>query len=231
MVNKKIIDKIVNDIDWNLWRGVYNKLTFEEQIEIYDRIIPKCRTQKGYDTDFFITSFIYIQQNGFDMSRLTVAELGSYTGMLAYECMSRMKIGKWLGFDISRWVVNHTLEEAKDLGFINNSLDDQFWNIKDLKFDIFVSSDTIEHLRHYEVKKLINFVSERALFLLLQINTKSKNESWNNYKGTHILELDIDEIIDIIEKKRFVLVRTIPTGTRKISGYRLLFRRIDSYKN
>jgi hypothetical protein len=200
---QQIIEKITRNADWDLWRTNHSILTFEDNRNIYDAIFPKCQVQRFHDTDFFLECFRLLQKFGTKPEFLKIAELGSYTGILAAECMEKYEFDNWTGYEISKWAVDNTVKEAKDREFKNVMLLDEFWKSKTEPFNTFVSSDTIEHLTDTQAKSLFDFVSRSAKFLILQIDTKSKGLSWKGYGGSHILEMTIEEVVQYLYTKGY----------------------------
>jgi Fe-S-cluster containining protein len=203
---EQAIRKIIDNIDWDLWREQYNNLTFDDQRRIYDELLPKFPQQEGYDAAFFLHVFQRLQMAGFALEVMKVSELGPFRGELAGICLKQFKLRAWAGYEISRWAVERTRPDAKKLGFYNIAIGNQFWDMDLPCFDIFVSSDTIEHFTDEDAKKIFDTACVRADILMLQIDCKPKGASWRGYDGTHIIEMTTEDIIEYLSSKGFVLV-------------------------
>lgn len=203
---EQVIRKIIDDIDWDLWREQYDNLSFEDQRRIYDEILPKFPQQEGYDASFFLRAFGRLKDAGMNLEIAKVGELGPFRGELAAICLKRFKVRRWFGYEISRWAVERTRPEAKKRGFTNVAIDRQFWDLDLPCFDIFVSSDTIEHFSDEHAKKILDSACDHADVLMLQIDCKPKGASWKGYNGTHKIEMTIDDIIGYLSTKGYLLV-------------------------
>ncbi len=228
---------------FNLWREYYSRLTFEQHKDIINHwysgpVSIRRSIHRSAHASFFIWAFKQLAKVGVDLSETRVAELGPADGWLAHNCMSKIKFRSWVGYDISRVMVEGTLPEAKNLGFVNIELDKQFWESNVEGFDVFVSAHTIEHLSNNHFEELLNFLSPRTGVLILEIYiNRDTRVDWENYIGSHILTFNGNDIDTMIKDRGFVSVggrymgwlRHPLTGlhTLKVAG----FKRIGLWRN
>lgn len=191
---------------FNQWREYYDKLSFNQHKDIANYWSDSSLLERSAHPSFFMWAFKQLIKTGMDLDEARVAELGPADGWLAYNCMSRLKLKSWIGYDISTVMVERTLPEARSLGFVNIELNEQFWDSTVEDFDIFVSSHTIEHLSDNHFKELLKFISPRANALILEIYIKGSRTGWRNYGGSHILTLNGNDIDTMIRDKGFVLM-------------------------
>jgi Fe-S-cluster containining protein len=204
---EQIIRQIIEKVDWDLWRESYDDLTFQDQRRIYDELLPIFPQQEGYDASFFLRAFERIVSAGVDyMPQMKVAELGPFRGELAAIVLQKFKVRKWAGYEISRWAVERTRPEAVKLGYHGIAMERQFWDDDLPCFDIFVSSDTIEHFSDEHAREILEVACEKADFLIMQIDCKPREATWKSYEGTHKIEMTTEDIISYLEEKGFVLV-------------------------
>jgi Fe-S-cluster containining protein len=203
---ERTIRQIIDNIDWDLWREQYDNLSFDDQRRIYDEILPKFPQQEGYDASFFLRAFRRLADAGFNLSDTKVAELGPFRGELAAICLKQFRVKRWFGYEISRWAVERTRTDAKERGFANFAVRDQFWKLDVSAFNIFISSDTIEHFSDEHAKNILSAACDQADVLMLQIDCKPKGASWKGYNGTHKIEMTIDDVVLYLAGKGFHLV-------------------------
>jgi len=202
-----IIHRIIEKIDWDLWREHYDELTFTDQRRIYDAVLPTFPQQEGYDASFFLRAFKRMVDAGvYYLSEMKVAELGPFRGELAAIVLKEFRVRRWAGYEISRWAVERTRPEAVKLGYQGIAMERQLWDDDLPPFDIFLSSDTIEHFSDKDAKRILDVGCEKADFLIMQIDCKPKGASWKGYEGTHKIEMTIEDVIEYLEEKEFVLV-------------------------
>lgn len=209
----EIVKRIIQSLDWDLWRSNYSTLTFDQHKQVYDGISPKIANQKCYNLKMYLSAFELLEKQNVKLKEMNVVELGSHDGRLALNCMKRFKINKWTGYEISKWVVDRTLPEAKQQGFVNIEMNDQLWKMENIgKFDIFICSHTIEHLTNNDYSNLINFLcnQNQTKIMILEIPIGARKYDWKGYGGTHILKMSKDEFINEIKSRKYSYISLIP---------------------
>ena len=101
-------------------------------------------------------------------SRCTrIVELGCGDGSLAVACLTNLHTQQpleWVGYDISPYFIQNAKRHEQ---FIPCLLEDQIWNLNIPRFDVFVSSHTLEHLYSDEVEKLVAWLSSHAKYAVV----------------------------------------------------------------
>lgn len=118
-----------------------------------------------------------------------VVELGCFKGELAKQTLSNFEdIVCWDGYDICSSAVNSNI--CEDPRYLSNSLSCSFWNIPDIKFEIFVSTHTVEHLSNEEVMCLLNFIERNCgKGVYLEMPIRENGKKWRGGASSHVLEL------------------------------------------
>lgn len=200
---EKLILTISETLDFDLWRNNHAKFTFEEQKRIYNDWILKCQDQRHYKKDQFFLALDKIPE----LEQLRILELGPYKGYLAFDILSKYKVKSYVGYDISDVAISLTAKEVLALGYVGKALDKQIWESADIpEFDIFISSDTVEHLTSAEAIKLFDWLESRAKYIIMYVEGKRAGESWAYVTASHILELTEEDIIAIFTKKNYETV-------------------------
>jgi hypothetical protein len=175
-------------INWNQWRKDYDSMTFEDQKEFYQEVKTKHPSQKHYELQKAIASFEDIRED--DMGN--VVELGGWSGELSTEILKRFPIKHWYNYDLIQFGRNSTR-------YTEMEMSDYLWNIDIPVFNIFVATHTLEHIKVVDVKKLVKWSDGKCNHIIIEtpISLSTKNKSWNNYSGSHILEVGWNQLEDI----------------------------------
>jgi len=227
-VSDDVVEKIKRgDTEgFNLWRENYDSLTFSQHKDIVDCWNSRSVLERSAHTSFFMWAFKQLAGAGVDLGKRRIAELGPADGWLAFNCLSKLEFKSWIGYDISRIMVERTLPEVKGLGFVNTELNEQFWESSVEEFDIFVSSHTIEHLSDNHFKELLKFISPRTEAIILEICVKGNRADWKDYGGSHILTLNSSDIDIMIRDRGFASV-----GGRYMGWLRHPFTGLHTFKD
>jgi hypothetical protein len=199
---EKLIQSIMVNMDFNLWRKSYSILTFDDQKRIYNDWTVRCPDQHCYKKELFFSALNEISAS--ELEQLRILEFGPYKGYLAFDILSKYKVKSYIGYDISGVAISLTPTEVLALGYKGMELSGHIWESADIpEFDIFISSDTIEHLVSSEALRLFDWVGKRAKYVMMYIEGKKANESWAEVTASHILQLTCDDVVDIFVKKSY----------------------------
>lgn len=188
--------------DFNKFREVYHELTLEDLKLLYRIWLVKYPEQSYFDSMFFLSC---IEKVKHELGRNPkIVELGGYDGKLAYEILKKHSGINWLNIEIIRHDVN-VVPELKNYDYTEHVLFNakQVYDEKlDLSgFDVFISSDTIEHLSNNELIKLYNYLVETNIkYLMLKINVYQNGQSWEGYGGTHLLTFGVNQLKKIFKE-------------------------------
>lgn len=118
-----------------------------------------------------------------------VVELGCFRGELARDVLPNFEdIVCWDGYDICSAAIDFTV--CKDQRYTATKLTCPFCRIPDFKFEIFVSTHTVEHLSSEEAVDLLGFIERncrKAVYLEMPIPESGKK--WRGGASSHVLEL------------------------------------------
>ena len=200
---ENLLRAITENMDFDGWRKNHANLTFQDQQKIYNEWTLRCRDQRYYKKDLFFTALNTIPE----LEKMGILELGPYKGYLAFDILSKYKVKSYVGYDISEVAIEDTAKEVLALGYVGTALKKQIWESDDIPaFDIFISSDTVEHLTSAEANSLFDWLETRAKYILMWVEGKRAGESWATVTASHILELTNDDIVSIFTKKGYETV-------------------------
>ena len=131
----------------------------------------------------------------------TIVELGCNTGDLAVKCLENLAWEPtWTGYDISKYFIEKSVTHNRYHPVL---LDAQLWNTDLPKFDIFVSSHTLEHLYPDEIKKLAVWLEKHTRFLVFCLPAAW---SYSRVHHHHVNPKGIEWLRDLLLATGFRLV-------------------------
>lgn len=180
-------------MDFDKWRTQYPTLTYQQQQEIskdWERQYPD---QQYFDKP--LSSLFFNETK--NLPYRNVFEFGGWKGELAQFIFDSFSIDKWVNCDILP-----ILKDKQVFSHPNYELwipDDFVWKVG-IKgnFNIFYTSDIIEHILMDEVKLLFEVLPKTVQYIYIQAPLGPK--SWVNYFGSHINTgswEDIDIIVGV----------------------------------
>jgi len=201
-------DKIIWEAArWNfdLYRQLYGEMTFSERKIINDGILKTFPSQNRSDKKFFVDSFKIITDS--TGSNIKVFEVGGYDGALAKHIMDIYPTVEWDNYDIFNAKPVDGLEKYK---YKIIEIDKPFWEYKDIfcGYNVFVSSDTIEHMNEDEFLKTVSATS-CVEYEILQIDTRTWKTDWKGDGSTHVLTTIHDDLDLIYGGKKVLHVEPI----------------------
>jgi hypothetical protein len=191
---------------WNDWRKNYRAMTFDHQKKFYDLVLTMHPHQQAFNIGAVFNFLARIR------GPLSVIEFGGYKGELARiillaECYNK-KIIKWTNVEITTLAKETVCLDEK---YHVEVLDNWLWKTPLLSnngYNTFLSSHTIEHLSGDDLRKLINWLAGTSIeyiYLEAPLVDDDTNYSWNDYVGSHILELGWKQVIELMDRAGFVL--------------------------
>jgi hypothetical protein len=200
--NKKLFE-IANS--FNLYRDLYEELSFEELKGINTIWYHKYPNQKRFDL-LFVRSCIKYLTRRLQKKDLFVAELGGYQGELAYEILKSFSLITWKNIEI---IPHKRVCELAQFDYEEIVLTKPFWlekiNLKNC--DVFIMSDSVEHFNDEEAKKIFNIINKYNIkSVIIKSPLNSKGQKWYNYCGSHLLRIGSNQIKKIM-KREYRLVK------------------------
>lgn len=196
-------------IDWNAWRARYDDMDFAEQRRFYDLVYDLHPGQGQFAADALLDFLAYID------GPLDIVELGGWDGGLARAILAERGDIQWRNYEISAAAV--AASAGIGPGYRGIALGDWYWS-EPHTCDLFVACHVLEHLRFADV--LATFDATQCRWMFLQTPLADGPRSWDNYHGSHILEVGWGEIIAALEERGFRHLKE-----RKIANVRCFGRR------
>lgn len=170
------------------FREVFPSLSFNDLKKQHEEWYREYPGQTRVSKQFFINCFKYVVKT-LKRSNLNVVELGGYEGELALQILKFYPEMQWLNIEI----ISHRMKKGlENYQYKEHVLSDQLWNENlDLrKYDVFVSSHTLEHLSDVQVERLFHYLGANNLkYLILQVPIKVNGQTWQGYGGAHVLRM------------------------------------------
>jgi len=92
------------------------------------------------------------------------------------------EILSWRNYELIR-VQQSCIDKCYELCIVSKPL----WEYASLRADSFVATHAIEHIREHELEKLVSKLVVKSCLIEAPLGDEPK--SWNDYQGTHILEV------------------------------------------
>ncbi len=135
-----------------------------------------------------------------------VIEFGGWRGAMAASVLSQLPvISSWINFDICPSSLNEM--DCHDPRYRCLVADKFLWEMpRPTQGDIFCSSHAIEHLSANHLNLLFRWLPDsiRWMYLCAPIQESTTDERWQDYGGTHILEMGWEQVLDLLPN--FLLV-------------------------
>lgn len=137
-----------------------------------------------------------------------VLEIGGWQGALAENINRNSGMVEWLNIDIAINSIIRNVNHSEMYRCIIQS--DYIWNLWPswFKADSFVACHVLEHLKSAEICKLIRCIQLDSGIKQIYIDVpieNSKRMNWDDYEGTHIIDISYDELIEIFTEHGFDL--------------------------
>ncbi len=170
------------------YKREYSRLTFEDKQRIMKEIIDIFPQHLYAPNKAWVLSCLerIAQPN----KELKILELGTYSGELALSALERHPGFSWTGYDIARV---EPIEDLKVFQFTLNELNEEFYLASlDDDYDVFITSDTLEHLLWTEVRDIFKKTSDIEYQIHVVDFTLGE-------KDTHLLHASQSEFIATFE--------------------------------
>jgi hypothetical protein len=176
--------------EFNDWRTAYDQMPFTAQQAYYDEVGPEFPEQAHYDLASALNALSYAT---------TVTEVGGWRGDLARDTLAaRADITSWRNYDICGWALAHSKFASPRYERI--LLTEWPWDTDLQATDAFVATHVIEHIRFAQLSELARqFPKYRIVHLEAPIAEDSVDERWEDYIGTHILEVGWRQVERLLE--------------------------------
>lgn len=190
--------------DWNIYRSIYNLLTFEQLQHIHNVWDAKWPNQKRFNSQLWKDAFEVMDLG--DLVQPSVVELGCHQGHLAEYILAHYEdaIFEWFGYDLCIASLNRN--ECRHPKYTPTLLSAPFYHctFDDIPLhEVFCCSHTIEHMKKWEFDKLVKCLEKYetcyAIFEIAPICL----DGWNNYAGAHVLDTGWAGIEQIMEDAKW----------------------------
>jgi hypothetical protein len=180
--------------EFNDWRAAYDRTSFAAQQAYYDGLAPRYPEQAYYDPAPALDALAGAR---------VVTEVGGWRGDLARDALAaRADITRWRNYDICTWALDHPkFSSPRYEGIL---LADWPWNTDLQPADAFIATQMIEHIRFAQLEQLAQqFPKYRTVYLEAPIADDATDERWEDYNGTHILEVGWCQIENLLASLGF----------------------------
>jgi hypothetical protein len=197
-------------IDFDMWRMMYDQLTYEHQQTIYDTVARTYPEQQQYDSEAVTASL----QCGQPARR--ILEIGGWRGELADAMLQTFpEIEAWHNVELCRLALrNPACTSVKYTGF---DLGMFFWEATESDFavppyheiertgyDTLVLSHVVEHMRAGELDAVLAKCHHiDRLYIDAPIAEHTADVNWKGYFGTHILEIGWDDLTEMLRARGY----------------------------
>ncbi|OGM08450.1 hypothetical protein A2Z67_06010 [Candidatus Woesebacteria bacterium RBG_13_36_22] len=184
--------------DFNKWRENYDRFSYKEQQSEYNIIYEAGPVQRSFHLPSVKEFLLQCKPS-------VVLEIGGWDGGLASEILfdnSFDFIHCWYNFEICEEAVKRGLKNIRYFPLIPETW---VWEIELPNADVLIASHFIEHIKVKQLKQVISKLPESIQFVFLQAPLEENGDdiSWQNYYGSHILEVGWKQVELIMENKGF----------------------------
>lgn len=131
----------------------------------------------------------------------SIVELGCNDGSLAIECLGNLpRYVQWIGCDIHKAFIEKSKQHPRYKPIL---LEKQLWEHDLPRFDVFVSSHTLEHLYSDEVEKLVKWLSKRTRYVAICVPLRPDQ---GRIHADHILDKGSDWMVKLFNDNGFKLI-------------------------
>ena len=194
--------------NFDVWRENYGLLDINDLIWINSGIHNFVGSQEHFNYEG-VKDLIDIVLNR--IPELAIIELGCWKGHLAKRLLSEYtnkEVKSYVGYDINYPAIDQSVVD--DLRYTTIKMTDWFQNYK-LDADILISCHTIEHMNEEQIRKIMIRINELSLkYLIFELPFNYKG-LWNGGNNSHILKLNSEEFVKIMEEYGFKLFTIIDT--------------------
>lgn len=188
-------------IDWitifNDYRKNYDTLPFENHVKLYEIISKFFPSQEQYNLDA-VNSWIETLPKP-----VRILEIGGWKGELARKILETHgeRITSWMNHDICNEAI---IEGYKGDKYISIPLRGFLSFTQGMcETDALLMSHSLEHMKFREFESFMNGIKQkeypiRHIYLDVPIAEKDRDVNWENYSGTHVLDVGWETIEALI---------------------------------
>lgn len=186
----------VKDPDvFNKWRAMYKELTDDEHREFMTACASAFPDQQHFQFPNYVELFRFYPT----VEKPRVLEMGGWKGELAGKCLFNFKnIHAWHNIDFCSAIKDQ--QACKDERYTFECPDKFAWwqdMSRHVDFDIFLSSNAIEHLSDVHLLELLHRIRHIPL-IMLEAPIGDEAQDFTGYWGTHILQIGWNKINDVM---------------------------------
>jgi hypothetical protein len=201
-------------IDWDLWRGLYDRLDWEDQKRFYARVAALLPDQAIAAHRLADEFFTLLAVEGHSPS---VLELGGWDGALAAAMLAaHPALPSWLNLEVAEPPLHDPA--CHDPRYSAAIPVDFAWRLPAETFEgreALVASHVLEHLRFREIGQLLERMPDlRWCFVEAPIRERDRARGWYAYQGSHILEVGWIRLEEFFARFGFRLRPPISQGVR-----------------
>jgi len=170
-INPEILERIKaggKPVSFDLWRKHYRQLTFRQQVDIYNAWALRYPNQGSHYCLPAVLKAIEEVKQKLNKNVLRIIELGGYQGELAFDVLTCYPNFIYVNYDFCSIAIQRTKPKLKGYKFWNVRLKKPFWQIPIQKYDLFITSHTLEHMINEEVFKILNHIKQTP-FIYVQM--------------------------------------------------------------
>lgn len=171
---------------FNRWRELYDDLSDAEQLQFCNELADKYPSQKAFKKENYNWLFARFPNR-------SVYEVGGWKGELAKYCLENHPIADWLNFEFCQKAADQSVVDDPRFRVVVPHKFRWFKDSIKIVPDIFLSSHMIEHLSDDDCMALLDHFRGTPI-ILLEAPIKPEGQTWNNFLGTHKLNMGWDEI-------------------------------------
>jgi hypothetical protein len=210
------IDKIISDLNgrnFRTYRAAYSELTFDQIKKVCNGIDDVFPNQDHGHYLPFVELF-----GKFSEVPLNVIELGCHQGHLASAMLKiYSNIKSWTGYDICESSMARSI--VSDKRFQTVELTNWFGSVALPKFDVLVSSHTLEHLNWDQLQNMMRVLTPKPTWMFLEFPV---NDWPLNHSSTHVLYIkrkDFDGLMDEVGYRKIYHKDEGKKGAIYITGW------------
>lgn len=185
--------------EWDAWRKHYDDLSIDDLVFLNMGIDAFIKEQKCLVADGIIEILekLYLLEG---VRSLDVVELGCHRGGLACSVLKHFPkmIGSWAGYDINHYAVSNPIPD--DSRYKGLKQTEWFYDLQiNGSYDTFISTSTLEHHSRAQFLRIMEKLKNLSSIRYVIIGLPVRPSGWMGYRGSHILDMNQEEIAEALE--------------------------------